>query len=101
LAAFGYDRRMRRTIVLTGMLLLLVACGQRDTDPGPGGVTVGEARALDEAAEMIEARRLPEEALATGTPTPSPASSSAGENMLRHFAFHAPRAAAVIRAEAE
>lgn len=62
---------MRRTIVLTGALLLLAGCGERDTDAGPGGVTVGEARALDEAAEMIEARRLPEEALATGTPTPS------------------------------
>jgi hypothetical protein len=63
---------MRRTIVLAGALLLLSACGQRDTDPGPGGVTVGEAKALDEAAEMIDARRLPEEALATGTPAPAP-----------------------------
>jgi hypothetical protein len=67
---------MRRTIVLAGALLLLSACGQHDTDPGPGGVTVGEARALDEAAEMIEARRLPEEALATGTPAPSPSPSA-------------------------
>jgi hypothetical protein len=72
LPGLGYDRRMKRTIVLAGALLLLAACGQRDTDPGPGGVTVGEARALDEAAEIIEARRLPEEALASGTPTPSP-----------------------------
>ena len=38
--------------------LMLAACGQGDTDPGPGGVTVAEARALDEAAEMIEQRRL-------------------------------------------
>ncbi|HTM94496.1 MAG TPA: hypothetical protein VL100_01565 [Croceibacterium sp.] len=66
---------MRRTIVLAGALLLLAACGQRDTDPGPGGVTVGEARALDEAAEMIEARRLPENALASGMPAPSPSPS--------------------------
>lgn len=35
---------------------LLAACGPADTDPGPGGVTVGEARALDEAAEMLDAR---------------------------------------------
>jgi hypothetical protein len=56
-------------------LALLAACGQRDTDPGPGGVTVGEAKALDEAAEMIEARRLPEEAPASGTPAPSPSPS--------------------------
>jgi hypothetical protein len=67
----GYGGRMKRTILLAAALLL-AACGERDTDPGPGGVTVGEARALDEAAEMIEARRLPDEALATGTSTPSP-----------------------------
>lgn len=60
---------MKRTILIAA--LLLAACGERDTDPGPGGVTVGEARALDEAAEMIEARRLPDEAFATGTPAPS------------------------------
>jgi hypothetical protein len=71
----GYDRPMRQTIVLAGALLLLGACGQRDTDPGPGGVTVGEARALDEAAEMIEARRLPDDAVASGTPAPSPSPS--------------------------
>jgi hypothetical protein len=71
LPAKGYDRGMKRTILLAAALLL-AACGERDTDPGPGGVTVGEARALDEAAEMIEARRLPDEALATGTPVPSP-----------------------------
>jgi len=40
-------------------LLLLAACGTSDNAPGPGGVSVGEARALDEAASMIEARRLP------------------------------------------
>jgi hypothetical protein len=74
LPAMGYDGRMKRTILLAAALLL-TACGERDTDPGPGGVTVGEARALDEAAEMIEARRLPEEALATGTPSPSPTAS--------------------------
>ena len=43
--------------------LSLAACGQADNEPGPGGVTVGEARALDEAAEMLEQRRLPAEAL--------------------------------------
>jgi hypothetical protein len=42
---------------------LLAGCGAGDNDPGPGGVTVGEARALDEAAEMLDARRLPDEAL--------------------------------------
>ena len=47
-----------------GLAVLLVAgCGPADTDPGPGGVTVGEARALDEAAEMLDEQRLPKEAL--------------------------------------
>jgi hypothetical protein len=63
-------------------MLLLAGCGQQDNDPGPGGVTVGEARALDEAAEMLEQQRLPEDALAGGeappegaTPSPSPSAS--------------------------
>jgi len=62
-------------------LALLAACGPSDTDPGPGGVTVGEARALDEAAEMLEQRRLPPGALPTATPsaTPSPGAEGAGE----------------------
>lgn len=46
-------------------IILLAACGPADNDPGPGGVTVGEARALDDAAEMLDARRLPPEAIAT------------------------------------
>jgi hypothetical protein len=41
--------------------LALAGCGSGDNQPGPGGVTVGEARALDEAAEMIEQRRPPSE----------------------------------------
>jgi hypothetical protein len=38
----------------------LAGCGSGDDDPGPGGVTVGEARALDEAAAMLDAQRLPD-----------------------------------------
>ncbi|MBD3775142.1 MAG: hypothetical protein IE921_16355, partial [Rhodobacteraceae bacterium] len=56
-------KRPSLTLAAALPILLLAACGQSDTDPGPGGVTVGEARALDEAAEMIEARRLPPEAV--------------------------------------
>lgn len=44
--------------------LAISACEPADNEPGPGGVTVGEARALDEAAEMIEQRRIPAEILA-------------------------------------
>lgn len=52
--------------------LLLAACGPSDTDPGPGGVTVGEARALDEAAEMLEQQRFDPEDLAAPEEAPSP-----------------------------
>ncbi|MEO9461634.1 MAG: hypothetical protein ABJ242_02765 [Marinomonas sp.] len=43
--------------------LTLAACGQEDEEAGPGGVSAGEAEALDAAAEIIEARRLPVDAL--------------------------------------
>ena len=46
----------------------IVKCRERG-DPGPGGVTVGEARALDEAAEMLDAQRLPEGASPTAAPS--------------------------------
>lgn len=49
---------VRRCIPLA-LATALVGCGKADNDPGPGNVTVGEARGLDEAAEMIEAGRLP------------------------------------------
>jgi hypothetical protein len=52
-----------RGAVLIAALALLAACGDADTDPGPGGVSVGEARALDQAAEMLDQQRLPDEAL--------------------------------------
>jgi hypothetical protein len=39
------------------------ACSKPDTAPGPGGVTMGEARALDEAAAMLDERRPPAQAL--------------------------------------
>jgi hypothetical protein len=61
-------------------VLFLAGCGEQDNDPGPGGVTVGEARALDEAAEMLEQQRLPQDASEGGeappeAATPSPAPS--------------------------
>jgi len=53
--------------------LALSGCGSSEGQSGPGGVTQGEAKALDEAAEMIEKQRLPEDALRTPSPTLSPA----------------------------
>ena len=49
-------------------ILCLAACGKKDTDPGPGGVSVGEARALDEAAAMIEDQPPPKIGTATVAP---------------------------------
>ena len=57
----------------------LSACAKDDNDPGPGGVTVGDARALDQAAARIEERRGPMPDAATPAPagpvppTPTPA----------------------------
>lgn len=52
-----------RRFALSMLLMALAACEKADNEPGPGGVTMGEARALDEAAKMVEARRLPEAAM--------------------------------------
>ncbi len=52
-----------RLILVPIVLLTLAACHKADNEPGPGGVTMGEARALEEAAEMIEAQRLTPEAM--------------------------------------
>ena len=41
----------------------LAACGPAPNDPGPGGVTVGEAKALDEAAEMLDERNAPPQSI--------------------------------------
>lgn len=49
----------------TGMLLS--ACGSGGAD-APGSVSVDEAQALDEAAEMLDERRLPEGAVSTAAP---------------------------------
>ncbi len=53
---------MRRALALTPFLLLLAACDSAGPD-APGGVSAGEAEALDDAAEMLDERRLPPEAL--------------------------------------
>ena len=66
---------MARALALIA-LAVLAACSKSDNAPGPGGVTIGEARALDEAAEMIEQRRMPAAALRSRTPS-TPASTEA------------------------
>ena len=80
-------RRNAPNRAVSGLLLgltacLLAGCGQGENDPGPGGVTVGEARALDEAAQMLEERRLPPEDLRNpeGAATPSGTAQPAGSD---------------------
>ncbi|GAA0487413.1 hypothetical protein GCM10009096_32870 [Parasphingorhabdus litoris] len=52
---------MKQQYIIYLGLLSLAACGPAQNDPGPGGVTVGEAKALDEAAEMLDERNAPPE----------------------------------------
>ena len=48
---------MRNLVPAAALLSLLVTgCSRTDNEPGPGGVTVSEAKALDDAAEMLESR---------------------------------------------
>lgn len=58
-------------------LLFLAACGS--SNDAPGGVTAGEAKALDEAAEMLEAKQLNPSAIPPA-PRGEPAPSAAQKN---------------------
>jgi hypothetical protein len=51
--------KARRLAVLIA-ILPLAACDGSAGSAGPGAVSEGEAQALDEAAEMLEQKRLPE-----------------------------------------
>ncbi len=66
---------MRRTFILLA-LSGLAACS---SESGPGGVTAGEAQALDDAAEMLEAQRLPDSALRPPAAQPAPTASPAAK----------------------
>jgi hypothetical protein len=37
--------------------LTLASCGPAETDPGPGGVNAGDAKALDEGAKKLDDRQ--------------------------------------------
>lgn len=49
-----------RSLILPVLLLTIAGCSRTDNEPGPGGVTVSEAKALDDAAEMLESRDPPQ-----------------------------------------
>lgn len=65
-----------QAIAILPLVLALAACGPGANDPGPGAVTVGEAKALDDAAAMLDARRSPADG-AAAVPAPLPPSPSA------------------------
>jgi hypothetical protein len=45
--------KARVSVILS---LALAACGPADNDPGPGGVSTEDARALDEAAAKLDTK---------------------------------------------
>jgi hypothetical protein len=51
-----------RLLTAAGLALALAACGDGGAS-APGGISEGEAEALEEAASMLDERRLPPEAL--------------------------------------
>lgn len=66
-----------RLIWIAMATLALAGCEKADNAPGPGGVTMGEARALDDAAKMIDARRPPPDLLQPSqTQFPAPGATS-------------------------
>jgi hypothetical protein len=60
---------MKRHAIALALTATLIACGPGENDPGPGGVTAGEAKALDEAAAMLDEQRSPAEG---GARVPAP-----------------------------
>ena len=64
-----------KLLAVGALALTVAACGASDSDPGPGGVTAGEAEMLDKAAEMLDERQpdfSQQPAEQTEQPTPSP-----------------------------
>ncbi len=60
------SRKLNKALTAAAALMLVAGCSRTDNEPGPGGVTVSEAKALDDAAEMLESRdNLPADTTAT------------------------------------
>ncbi len=49
----GYNKSVMRKLAIP-LTLLLASCGPGSNDPGPGGVSVEDAHALDAAAEKLD-----------------------------------------------
>jgi hypothetical protein len=53
-------------------VMLLAACGQHADDPGRGGLSVSDARQLNEAAVMLDANSVSADAVTNQDQEPSP-----------------------------
>lgn len=51
-----FGPRSAAGLAAAAALILIAGCSRTDNEPGPGGVTVSEAKALDDAAAMLESR---------------------------------------------
>lgn len=61
-----------RLPLAAALALTLAACGGESAS-APGGVSPGEAKALGDAASMLDERQLPPEALTTDAAADTPA----------------------------
>lgn len=52
-----------RLVGASALLSVLAACNSGGPDSGPGGVSEGEASALDEAAERLDQQQLPDDSI--------------------------------------
>lgn len=68
--------RLPAAAALLALPLALVACGSEDPAP-PGAVSPGEAKALEDAASMLDERQLPPQALPTEAPADIPVDAPA------------------------
>ena len=66
-----YQAEMRLPLILP-VVLLCAACSRPDNASGAGGVSAGETRALDDAAQMLDDQNLPAAAIPQPRITPAP-----------------------------
>ncbi len=71
---------MLRPLGLAALALALAACGEEGAREA-GGVSAGEAKALEDAASMLDERRLPPEALPSDAPGNAPSATPAPAEM--------------------
>lgn len=69
-----------RPILAAAVALVLASCGDEGAK-APGGVSPGEAKALEDAASMLDERKLPPEALPSNGSTDAPGGEAPGAEM--------------------